>query len=213
MSEPISRRKFLKTGCLTAAAVGLTLCGTGTLVATHQPEVNQPSTLFGETTMNNRVLVAYATKAGSTAEIATRIGQVIAKRQVAVEVKPIDQVTDLSAYRAVVLGSAIRMGTVLSSVTRLVENNQASLKEKPFSAFVVCLTLKEDTAENQNVVNTYLDSVRALAQPGSEGFFSGVLDLKKLSLLDRLMAKAMKAPSGDYRNWDQIDAWASQVPL
>ncbi len=209
----VSRRKFLKTGCLTAAAVGITLCGAGTLAATIKPAIDQPSTSFGDTALNKRVLVAYATKAGSTAEIAARIGQVLSTRQATVDVKPIDQITDLSPYSAVLLGSAIRGGNVLPEVTSLIEKNQAVLNSKPFSAFIVCLTLKDDTAENRAAVSAYLNPLRALAQPASEGLFAGVMDPKKLSLIERLMMKAMKTPAGDYRNWALIDAWANQVAL
>ena len=60
--------------------------------------------------MEDKVLVAYATKYGATAEIAEKIGQVLRETGMAVDVEPADRVGDLSSYRAVVLGSGVYVG-------------------------------------------------------------------------------------------------------
>lgn len=211
MSEKISRRRFLKTTLLTAGAVGLTVCGGGTLAATYKPRIEMPTSIYGETQMENRVLVAYASKAGSTAEVATRIGEILATKNLAVDVKPVREVDDLTPYSSVVLGSAIRVGQILPEAMELVKNQQAALQGKNFHAFFVCLTLKDDTVENRQTVSAYLDPLRALAQPASEGMFAGVLNPRKLNLIERMMMKAMKAPEGDYRNWEAIEAWAASL--
>ena len=52
--------------------------------------------------------------------------------------------------------------------------------------------------------------INAIA-PKDIAFFSGVLDLKKLNLPERLLIKAMKAPVGDYRDWKSITAWAERI--
>jgi menaquinone-dependent protoporphyrinogen oxidase len=161
--------------------------------------------------MTQRTLVTYASKAGSTAEVAARIGETLAKRGSAVDVLPIGKVSDLTPYGTVVVGSAIRMGRVLPEVKSFIEKNQAALQKKSFSTFVVCLTLKDDTAENRTAVAAYLDPVRALVKPASEGLFAGVMNPNKIGLLDRLIMMAMKSPEGDYRKWDQITAWAEGV--
>jgi menaquinone-dependent protoporphyrinogen oxidase len=203
-----SRRGFLRKGCLTAAAVGLTVCGGGTLAATYQPKIDFPSTSFGEKTMTNRILIAYASKAGSTAEIAMKMGEALTKGGRAVDVLPVAKVTGLEAYSAVILGSAIRIGKVLPEAMKFLQANQAALAHKTFSTFIVCMTLQEDTEDNRQTVNAYLDPVRALVKPASEGMFAGVMDGGKLPLFERLMMKAMKAPQGDFRKWDSILAWA-----
>lgn len=59
--------------------------------------------------MNERILVAYATKAGSTAEVAEVIGQVLRETGATVDVLPARAVEDLTPYRAVIIGSAVRM--------------------------------------------------------------------------------------------------------
>lgn len=212
-AKPISRRRFLKTSVLVTVGAGVVVCGGGAFAATYQPPIATPSTSFGDSKMENRVLVAYASKAGSTAEIATRMGETIAKTGAAVDVLPVDKVKDVSIYRSVVLGSAIRMGRPLPAAMDFVTKNQAALAKTTFSAFVVCLTLKDDTPENRATVNAYLDPVRALVKPASEGFFAGVMNGSKIDFISRMIMKAMKSPEGDYRNWDVIGMWASAVPM
>jgi menaquinone-dependent protoporphyrinogen oxidase len=211
MSPQTSRRSFLKKGVIATVAIGVTACGGTALAASYQPPVDLPSFNYGEKTMTQRTLVTYASKAGSTAEVAARIGETLAKRGSAVDVLPIGKVSDLTPYGTVVVGSAIRMGRVLPEVKSFIEKNQAALQKKSFSTFVVCLTLKDDTAENRTAVAAYLDPVRALVKPASEGLFAGVMNPNKIGLLDRLIMMAMKSPEGDYRKWDQITAWAEGV--
>ncbi len=212
MAENISRRNFLKAAGITAAALGITVCGGGVL-ASIPPKIEMQSASYGEKTMDKKILITYASKAGSTAETAARMGELLAGQNAQVDVLPVDKVGDLSAYQAVVLGSAIRMGQLLPEVVKFVEANQAVLQQKSFNVFFLCMTLEKDTSENRQTVSAYLEPVRALVKPASEGMFAGVMDPKKISLLERLMMKAMKTPVGDFRNWEQINAWAQSVAV
>ena len=75
-----SRRCFLKAAGLTIAGATLTCAGLG-VVATRPPAIGLPDrTPEGEQAVNNRILVTYATRAGSTAEIATAIAETLAAR-------------------------------------------------------------------------------------------------------------------------------------
>jgi len=161
--------------------------------------------------MDKKILITYASKAGSTAETAARMGEMLAGQNAQVDVLPVEKVGDLSAYHAVLLGSAIRMGQLLPEVVKFVEANQAALQQKAFNVFFLCMTLEKDTPENRQTVSAYLEPVRALVKPASEGMFAGVMEPKKLSLLERMMMKAMKTPVGDFRNWEQINAWAQSA--
>jgi menaquinone-dependent protoporphyrinogen oxidase len=210
MTENISRRNFLKTAGITAAALGITVCGGGAL-ASIPPEIEMQSASYGEKTMDKKILITYASKAGSTAETAARMGEMLAKQNAQVDVLPVDKVGNLSAYQAVLLGSAIRMGQLLPEVVKFVEVNQAALQQKSFNVFFLCMTLEKDTPENRQTVSAYLEPVRTLVKPASEGMFAGVMEPKKLSLLERMMMKAMKTPVGDFRNWEQINAWAQSA--
>jgi menaquinone-dependent protoporphyrinogen oxidase len=210
-SQPMNRRKFLKTGCLTAAAVGIVACGGLSAAATYTPTIDMPSITSGETTMNDRILIAYATKAGSTAEIAVRMGEILSKKGLAVDILPVKKVTDVTAYREVILGSAIRIGSLLPEMMDFIKKNQAALQAKPLGVFIGCMTLKDDTEETRKTVGAYLEPVQALVKPTYEGLFAGVMDLKKLNLLDRMIINIMKAPVGDFRRWDQIEGWAQST--
>lgn len=163
--------------------------------------------------MTNRILVAYSSKAGSTAEAAARIGDLLTQQGAVVDVLPVSKASDPGAYQAVVLGSATRMGQPVGEAVKWVEANQAALQQRPFSAFMLCMTLEPDTEENRKTVAPYLDPIRKLVQPQSEAMFAGVMNPQKLALIERLMMKAMKPPVGDFRKWDQIEAWAKTIPL
>jgi len=211
MQTQPARRKFLKTGCLTTAAIGITLCAGGTLAATYQPAVDMPSAAYGENIMTDRILVTYASKAGSTAEVAARIGETLAARGLPVDVLPIGKVKDLAPYRQVILGSAVRISSPLPEAVKFVEANQAALQQKSFSAFLVCMTMKDDNEETRKTVSAYVEPIRALVKPASEGLFAGVIDPSKVNLLDKMAIKMIKAPIGDFRQWDQITAWAENL--
>jgi menaquinone-dependent protoporphyrinogen oxidase len=161
--------------------------------------------------MNGKMLVAYATRTGTTEEVAQAIGEVLAENGAAVEVRNVKQVDDPRRYSALVLGSAIRAGNLMPEAIEFVEENQGTLGHMPLATFVVCATLQEDTEENRQVVSAYLDPLRELVEPVEEGLFAGAIDRDKLSLPLRVILKAMKAEDGDWRDWDAIRAWAADV--
>jgi menaquinone-dependent protoporphyrinogen oxidase len=161
--------------------------------------------------MTGKVLVAYATKAGSTTEVAQAIAEVLRNQGNTVDVAPVKEVKDLSPYRAVIAGSAIRMGSWLPEAVDFVAKNQAALAKVPTAFFLVSGYLKDDTPEMRAKVSAFLDPVRAMVKPGKEGMFAGKMDYSKITFLDRLIAKMVKSVEGDWRNWDQIRAWAADA--
>ena len=161
--------------------------------------------------MNDRILVAYATRAGSTAEIAKAIGKALSDSGAAVDVCPVKDIHDLSPYRAVVVGSPVRMGRWLPEALTFLKAHQAELSRVPVACFVTCVTLTSNTVENRRTVDAYLDPVRAILRPVSIGLFAGAMDGSKLSFLDRLMMKATKIPEGDFRKWDEIHLWGESL--
>jgi len=159
-----------------------------------------------------KILVAYATKAGSTAEVAAEIGRVVeSKGDCKVDVHPVGKVKEVGGYDAVIIGSAIRAGKWLPEATKFVEEHRDALSQVPVAYFLVCLTMMEDTEEKRREVAAYLDPVREMVQPVDVGLFAGVMDYAKLPFIFRLMMKAMKSPKGDFRNWEAIRDWAGQV--
>ena len=166
--------------------------------------------------MSNKILVAYATASGSTAGVAEAIGQTLVECGAQVDVRPMREVQDLTPYRAVVAGSAIQEGKWLPEAMRFMQTHRAALAQKPFAAFLVCITLAARNTSYHKYVPNMMEPVRALVRPVSEGYFAGALDLSKVpSFKDRLMFRVSVKlgvwATGDHRDWDAIHAWARDL--
>ena len=158
--------------------------------------------------MSDKILVAYASRCGSTGEVAEAIGQVLCDAGAAVDVRLAKNVTDVSPYRAVIVGSAIRASRWLPEASKFVETHREALSRVPVAYFLTCVILGDDTEENRRTAAAYLDPVREMVQPVDVGLFAGVMDYSKLSFVFRLMMKVMGATEGDFRDWEAIRAWA-----
>lgn len=164
--------------------------------------------------MSDKILVAYASRAGSTAGVAEAIGKTLAESGAQVEVRPMTEVADLTPYRAVVAGSAIQDRQWLPEAMQFMRTHRATLSQKPFAAFLVCMTMSMKNPQYREGVKAWLDPVRALVKPVSEGFFAGALDLRKVPsrrkrLMFRLSILFGVWSEGDHRDWDAIRAWAN----
>ena len=169
--------------------------------------------------MSNKILVTYATRTGSTVGVAEAIGKTLADGGALVDVLPMQEVKDLSPYRAVVAGSAIQNKQWLPEAMQFIQAHRAELARKPFAAFLVCMTLAMRNGENYRpFVADFLAPVRALVKPVNEGLFAGVLDISKVpSLGDRLKFRLSILfgvwSEGDHRDWNAIRAWANSIRL
>jgi len=174
--------------------------------------------------MSKRILVTYASRAGSTAEVAEAIAKTLAPSQPPqgtvgawVDVMPMKDVKDLSAYGAVVAGSAIRKSKWLPEAMQFMQTHRSALAQKSFATFTVCITLAmSNTEQYRSAVAGWVAPVRALVRPLSEGLFAGMLDFSKLPVnWDTLMLRATVAlgifPRGDHRDWNAIRAWAEDL--
>jgi menaquinone-dependent protoporphyrinogen oxidase len=212
----MGRRKFLR---LAAGLAGISLLSYGCNLNSSGAvaEIEMINTSYGEhNKMNNKVLVSYASRAGSTAGVADAIGKTLAKRGLQVDVKSMKDVSALSSYQAVVAGSAIRGQIWLPEAMDFLTAHQTELKSKPFAAFMVCITLAMKNGESyRQGLKDWMGPVRNIVQPFNEGYFAGALDLDKLSGMDK-MKMGMAAtfgifPKGDFRDWKAIEAWAETL--
>jgi menaquinone-dependent protoporphyrinogen oxidase len=163
----------------------------------------------GGNNMTAKVLVAYATALGTTAEIAQEIGRVLAADSSAqVDVRPVGEITSVQGYDAVVIGSAIRDGRWLPEASSFLDKHLDALRRVPVAYFLACRTLIEDTPGHRREVAGYLDPIRSRLRPVSEGHFAGVFDHSKFPATMRFFMKLGRLPNGDFRNWDGIRAWA-----
>lgn len=161
--------------------------------------------------MHTRVLIAYATRAGSTGDVAQVIGEVLGRRGFHVDVRTIKSRPCVTDYQAVLVGSAVRTGAWLPEAVDFVAEHQLALKQLPVALFTV--HMHNRGGDPQSVANrrNYLSTVRPLVHPIAEVFFSGAIKPATLSLLDRLMVRAVKAPTGDFRELDKVREWAETV--
>jgi menaquinone-dependent protoporphyrinogen oxidase len=218
--KTISRRQFLWMAGGALGATALTCSGL-TLAAFAQPappNIQYIDSTYGEkNAMKDKILVTYASQAGSTMGVAEAIGKTLAESGAAVDVRAMQEVNDLAPYRAVVAGSAIHGGKWLPEAMRFLQANRAELSRLPFAAFMVCITLgRKDADKLRAGVANWMAPVRALATPRSEGLFAGCLDFSKLPVngntLGLRLAVALGAlPKGDHRDWNAIRDWAANL--
>lgn len=163
--------------------------------------------------METRVLVAYGTKYGATAGIAEKIGQVLRAAGLTVDVKPAGQAGDPAAYDAVVLGSAVYIGRWRKEAARYLKTHEAALAQRPVWLFNSGPLGQGNAAEQAGELG-FPKSLRPIADRiavRDVAVFFGAVDLDRLNPLERWMLKNVKSPSGDFRDWDAIAAWAAGI--
>jgi menaquinone-dependent protoporphyrinogen oxidase len=168
-----------------------------------------------EKNMSN-ILIAYATAAGSTAQVAEAIGKTLRQGGATVDVRRAQEVDDLSGYDAVVLGSGVRAGRTYAQAGAFLATHRAALSALPVAGFVVCLAAKDRSEASCAEAEGYLDAMFAQApgvEPLSKGVFAGAIDYARLPWLLGVILKLLKKePGGDYRDWDAIQEWATGLP-
>lgn len=204
--QTLSRRDFLKiTGTSVVACSGLAA------LAIYSPSVTLSESTYGDQNVSKKILVTYASKCGSTGEVASAIGKAFAQNGARVDVLPLKKVANLSDYQAVFVGSAIRAAKWLREATNFVSENRAILQRVPTAYFTVCITMVEDTPASRAKAAGFLEPVRTVLTPAAEGYFAGKVDPKSLSFLENTMLKAKDVPQGDFRDWDKITSWAQST--
>jgi menaquinone-dependent protoporphyrinogen oxidase len=208
----VSRRDFLalSTGLITAMLLG-SRSGTG---FSHAAEIKFPEgECGGKKAMEKRVLVTYASKYGSTGGVADAIGKELCSCELATDVVLIKNVTNVSSYQGVVIGSAIYMGKWMSEAVDFVKKNKDILRQVPIAYFLVCMTLSQPTEKNRAEVLSYMDPIlKAVPEirPVGIGTFTGALDYNNLSWLNKKILKSKGTPEGDFRDWNAIRTWARE---
>jgi menaquinone-dependent protoporphyrinogen oxidase len=155
------------------------------------------------------IIVAVASKHGSTREIAQVVAAELRKAGLKVDVVDMARVQDLMGYDGVVLGSAVYAGSWLSEAREFAQKHLAALSTLPVWVF------SSGPLGNENPENP--TDLKRLAAPlggvpiKDHRLFDGELDPEKLGLGERLIARAVGAPTGDYRDWHEIRTWAAGI--
>ena len=167
------------------------------------------------------VLVAYASRHGSTAGIAERIAAGLRAAGLSAEARPVAEAEEVERYDAFVIGSAAYMFHWLKEATRFVERHRALLLERPVWLFSSGpLGTDRIDAEGEDVLESArpkeFDELAALIRPEGFQVFFGAWDpdAPPVGLVERMMRHLPahdQMPSGDFREWPDIDAWAAGV--
>lgn len=205
MHPKVNRRDFLKIAGVTSAAAVMACRASGS--ERRMVEDMEPIRLEGQN--GKRYLVAYSSKYGSTAGIARAIGEACHTTGTSVDVLPVSQVEGFSGYDGALIGSAIYVGAWRQDALALVESHQAELQGIPVAYFAGCLTMTSDDPQEIATAQTYCDKPAEIVSPASvPGIFAGKIDRAQLNLVDKVIMTVMRAPLGDHRHWEAIQARA-----
>lgn len=155
-----------------------------------------------------RVLVTAGSKHGSTAQIADRIAAVLTERGHLVDVKAPEQVTDLSDYQVVVLGSAVYGGRWTASAKALADRITTA-SPNPVTWIFSSGPVGDPPKPEGDPVD-----VAPIVQATSareHRVFAGKIDKSALSFGEKAIVLAVRAPEGDFRDWSEIEHWAHEI--
>jgi menaquinone-dependent protoporphyrinogen oxidase len=166
-----------------------------------------------ERDMEEKILVAYATKYGATAEIAENIGEVLREKNFQVDVLPPNQVRNLKSYAAVVLGSAVYIGQWRKEAVKFLKNGEEVLSTLPVWLFSSGPAGEGDPGE---LVKGWrypkgLQAVIERIRPRDIVIFHGALNREKMNFFESWIIKNVKSPIGDFRDWSAIKSWAESI--
>ena len=179
------------------------------------------------------MLVVYASRHGATRGIAQRIGDVLRSEGLEAEVAPADHATGVGTADAVVVGSAVYMGSWLKEGIDFIKRNEVMLAELPLWLFSSG-PLPGSSRSKGPGVDSLTDALGPQDGPGSGGrkksneisaathpvdhrVFLGAFDpnnppkVTSERLVRMLPAVKNAIPAGDFRDWDAIEAWAHEI--
>lgn len=162
--------------------------------------------------MQERILVAYASRNGSTAEIAQAIGKELVTAGYSADVTEMSRVSSLAGYQGVIIGAPLYMGNLVKDIAEFISRHKSSLTTLPVASFAVGLTPVSEQVGNVDHAMEYLNTSLAPVKPVGTILFAGKLDPAKLGFIQRKMMEIGKVPSGDFRDWNLISSWARDLP-
>jgi len=165
--------------------------------------------------MPESILVGYASRYGSTREVAEAVAAILSEKGLDVDLQPLQKVGSLEPYRAVVLGAPLFIGHWHKDARSFLARHQESLAKVPVALFTLGPIKKDekDWAEVQAQLDKELAKYPWL-KPVATELFGGKYDPAKLRFPMKLLV-AMPAsplhhmPASDVRDWEKIRAWAA----
>ncbi len=155
------------------------------------------------------ILIAVASRHGSTHEIAGALGRELRVAGHTVDVWEAEQAPPAAHYDAALVGSAVYMGSWLPAARDFVERNRDALTEIPVWLFSSGPLGADDPKPHGDPAQI----PALMAEIGASGHrtFVGNLDPATLGFGERLVTRAVKPEPGDFRDWPAIRAWADEI--
>lgn len=161
--------------------------------------------------MTKQVLIAYASRHGSTAEIAAAIAKELTDLGQDTTTAHMKDISSVNGYDLVILGAPLYMGRLEKDFSRFISRFGSDLQNVPVAAFAVGLApVRKEPDVVQTSMDTLCSSLGSI-KPVSTALFAGRVDPAQLSFISRKIIAMVKAPSGDFREWDKISAWAREI--
>lgn len=213
-SKRITRRQFL----IGATGVSVVVIGGTGYWATRQPEITFIEKTYGDhNTSEHSILVAYASQYGTTSGVADAIGQAFFEQGAAVDVRRVENVSNVEQYDAVVIGAPIQTEEWKTEARDFVKKHRDMLSTVPVAYFLTCMTLALSTDDEERA-----DMVKPLEKidkdfpeigPIEFGLFAGAVDYSDMSFAMQAAYRLFSEDdtSGDFRDFPAIRAWATTL--
>lgn len=158
-----------------------------------------------------KVLVAYASKRGSTAEIAEAVADALRSAGLEVDCEDAGGVSSLDPYGAVVLGSAVYMKRWRGDAKHFLRKHGKALAVMPFWVFS-----SGPAGDPESDNPAWMEPPRIVDKVEELGarehvVFGGRLPTEPHGPMEKSMVKNTPAEFHDRRDWEQIRSWATGV--
>lgn len=165
-----------------------------------------------------KILVAYASKHGSTRETAEFMGRVLKAYSVEVDIMDVRDVQSVSGYDVTIIGSAIYGGMWLQEMSLFIEKFSAELAAKPLFFFITCIRALEpdgrEHAEKYYINHKALEGfdLRDVAVLTGKLNTSAIDRKEQWYLVANYDGKLTSANvNEDFRDWQAIATWVSGI--
>ncbi len=155
-----------------------------------------------------RVAVVYASKHGSTREIAEALESTLAGRGLETRLGSVEDTIDLSTCDALVLGSAVYMGRWMKAASEFVDSHAREIAGKPTWLFSSGPIGNPPEPMDEPFG---LSELKARLGARDHRVFAGKIDKSQLGFAEKAVLMAVRAEEGDSRNWDDIRSWAGGI--
>ena len=161
------------------------------------------------------ILVAYATKYGATQQVAERIAETLHAAGLDAQVRPVQSTIDPAGYGAIVLGSAVYSGSWLQPAVEFVRRNREVLADRPVWLFSGGLKGTQrglmGAVFRTQVEPKELAGFRNAIRPRDYRAFTGAIERGQFPDVQRFIFEILGGRYGDFRDWQEIQAWAEGI--